>query len=161
MKLNKKALIFSLAAIAVLGVGALGAKAFWGDPENRGELAKKIAEKFNLNQGEVEGVMNQFREEKQAQMQERQTERLSELVSEGKLTEEQKKAIIAKREEMRSNRPENIQNLSEEERKALMEKHREEMDKWMEDNGIDHETFMLGMGPGGKGGFGKGMRGNN
>jgi len=180
MEVNKKILASLLAVFSILSLGVLGAKAFQNGSFDRSELAQKIAERFNLNKDEVQGVMDQLREEKRMQREEeqktRQNEKLDKLVSEGKITEDQKSALIAKWEEMKNNQLKrmNMQSLSDEEREEAMgkqreerEEHRQEMEQWMENNGIDIEILgsEVGMGlnkglgspSGGRGEFRKGM----
>ena len=69
-------------------------------------IVEVISQKFNLDKGKVETVVNEYqtqhRQQIQAAMQKEQSERLTQLVNDGKITEEQKQAIIKKREELRS-----------------------------------------------------------
>ncbi len=139
-------------------------------------IVQRIAEKFSLNQDDVEQVFEDGREEHRAEMKKNREERLSELVSEGKLTEDQKNALIAKQEENRvksEERRNEFQNLSREERQAKMKESREtnkaEMEKFAEEQGIDLKELHSEMGEGfgerkgrgnGSGGHGQG-RGNN
>lgn len=100
---------------------------------NYPSLIQKIAETFNLNQGEVENVVNQNREEVQQERQQLRTHNLDQAVENGVLTNEQKEALENKWQE----------------RKSEMEQHREEMNKWMEEQNIDHEALRQYMGYGG------------
>ena len=86
-------------------------------------------------------------EERQAERQARQEERLNQAVEDGKITEDQKNALLAKKEEWRAER-EGWGDLSHEEQHEKMQEHREEMRQWMEDNGFERGDF------GGRG-FGK------
>ncbi len=112
-------------------------------------LAKQIAETFNLNQAEVETVFTEHRNQRRAQMENGFTERLTQAVSEGKITEAQKQLILEKRQEFMTQR-EVGQPLTEAERTA----HHEEMEAWAQQNGIDMDYVMMG----GRGN-GRGMRG--
>lgn len=110
-----------------------------GGPRNGfSALVEKLAERFNLNQGEVEAVFEEHGQERKQNMAAHFEERLAQLVSEGKLTEEQKAAIEAKKQEFQSEREE-MRSLSLEERKERMEAHHQEMKTWMEEQGIDIE----------------------
>lgn len=105
---------------------------------NYPSLIQKIAETFNLNQGDVENVLNQNREEVQQERQQQRTQNLDQAVENGVLTSEQKETLENKWQE----------------RKSEMEQHREEMNKWMEEQNIDHDALRQYMGfGGGKGGF--------
>ncbi len=138
----------ALGLVSFVGIRSIDAKGYGYSP-----MAEKIAEKFNLNSGEVEAVFEANRAERREQMGERQEERLVQAVLDGKITEEQKQAILAKKAEMQVDR-EQMLNLPDQEREANREKHQEEMKIWAEENGIDMAQFM-GMG----GGFGnKGSR---
>jgi hypothetical protein len=138
-------------------------KAYADDPQGRhATIIGKLVERFGLNQEEVEQVFDEVEEEHHAEMQAQHEERLNTLVEEGKITEEQKAAIIAKQEEMRQEREANMgsrKDLTPEERKAEMEEHRNEMQAWADENGIDLSLIGgLGgrKGMGGKGGVGPG-----
>ena len=160
MKLSKKVIVPTLVLGIMMGAGTLGVKsasAHWfgfKGGENKDSLIQRLAERFNLNQGEVEETFEQHRDQMQEKRKVQQEERLSKLVSEGKLTEAQKNALIAKREEWKNEKEQNreeVQNMTREERREEMQGHSEEMQQWMEENGIDHdvlEGFGEGMGRG-------------
>jgi len=156
-KLNIKNKLFILTlALVLLGVVGYGtAKAYAGEPGGYPPIVQKLVERFGLNEDEVKAVFDEERTEHQAQMQARFEERLSQFVSDGKITEEQKQAILAKKEEMQGNREE-FKDLSAEERKQKMEERRQEMQSWAEQNGIDVDLLpmVMGGGPGHRGGFG-------
>jgi len=167
MKKSTKILIPTLVLGVLAGAGALGVKsasANWfgfGGGENKDSLIQRLVDRFNLNQGEVEEALEEHRDQMQEERKNRQEEYLSELVSEGKLTDDQKNALIAKREEERTEREQNreeFKNMTREERQAEREAHREEMDQWFEDQGIDKTVLGgQGKGMGGRhGGFGRG-----
>ncbi|MCK4635770.1 MAG: hypothetical protein KAT32_02810 [Candidatus Moranbacteria bacterium] len=108
-------------------------------------IMQKVAEKFNLNQDEVKQVFDENREERRAENKAKADERLSKLVNEGKLTEDQKNVLIAKREEIRQERENSfgeMKDLSPEERKEKRQEHQEEMKKFFEEQGIDHDALM-------------------
>ena len=133
-------------------------------------IIEKIAEKFNLNQDEVKQVFDEERESHQEEMKAKREERLNQLVSDGKLTEDQKNALTAKEEEMQKEREtqmEAVKDLSPEERREKMEEYREahkdEMKDFFEEQRIDASLFapLGGQGEGMKrgGGFGPGKMG--
>ena len=167
MKKSTKILVPTLVLGVLAGAGALGVKSananwfgFRGG-ENKDSLIQRLVEKFNLNQGEVEGAFEEHREEMQEERKEHQEEHLNELVSEGKLTEDQKNALIEKREQWKEEREqdrEELKDMTREQRREQAQEHREEMQQWMEDSGIDHDA-LGGQGNGmgrGHGGFGRG-----
>lgn len=158
----KKQLILTATFIALVGASAFGAQtAFAQGVDSQSELVARIAEKFGLNQSEVQTVVDQYRTEerteRQAEMKTKMEERLSQLVTDGKITNAQKQLILNKQAEMQTNRQQeftNFKDLSQSERKAAMEKHKAELDAWAKENGIDLQYVM----PFGKGGQGM-MRG--
>jgi hypothetical protein len=162
--MNKKVTMSLIAVAATAGLATMTATKVlaFGRGEGNMQMHESIAERFNLNQDEV----NQFFEEQhQAHQEERQSQMealLNNAVSEGKITQAQKEAIQAKREENRANK-ENGQDLTREERQAQIQTHREEMHAWAEEQGIDMETLNLGRGGTGEGrrhgGFGGGRMG--
>lgn len=156
----------------VLGVATIvGVSSFSSVSANEGEqyppIVQKIAEKFNLNQDEVNQVFEENRKEKREEMRSKKEEHLNKLVNEGKLTEDQKNALITKMDEMhekKESRREELKNLSQEERKEKMKEYhkadREEMKQFFEEQGIDPKEIFPkrgnGMKQGGKPGFGQG-----
>lgn len=163
MKKSTKILVPTLVLGVLAGAGALGVKSananwfgFRGG-ENKDSLIQRLVEKFNLNQGEVETTFEEHRDQMQEERKAQQEERLSDLVSEGKLTEDQKNALIAKMEENQAEREQNreeFQNMTREERQAERQEHRDEMDQWFEEQGIDKNVL------GGRGEMGGGHRGH-
>lgn len=159
--------MLTAAAVTVLGAGILTASTAFAqstttaqDPMNT--LVQKIADKFNLNESEVQAVFDEAHEEQHAKMQAGFEEKLSQYVESGELTEEQKKLILEKRLEMNADREANkeaFKNLSDEERKAQKDAKRAELEAWAEENNIDLQYLMLkgGKGPGfgGRGDFGQ------
>jgi len=145
MKTGAKILIPILGLTALLvfaGIGIGNSKAF--GPADHDSLIQKLAERFNLNREEVEEFFEQQKQQHQEEMKAREEERLNQLVGDGKLTQAQKNALIAKREEWRrenADMGEKFRNMSWEERQQVMKEHREEMDKWLEENGIDWEVL--------------------
>lgn len=172
MKKNSKKIIpvVALSAVAIAGlVGVNGVLA--DDNDDPRPLSEKIAEYFNLNVDDVDNFFETERSERQAEMRARHEERLSQLVEDGKITEEQKQLILDKqaemREEMEANRedrePGEMKEMTQEEREAdrearqaEAEERKAEMEQWLEDNGINSELMgVLGFGGpgGGRGGF--------
>jgi hypothetical protein len=157
--LNKK-LIFPVIALAVLGFTLLDVNLASADNSENYQktIVQKIAEKFNLNQDEVQKVFDEVRSERQAEMEAEQQEQLTQLISEGKITEEQKTLIENKQKELRENmesEKDNFKNLTHEERRAQMEEKRSELETWANENGIDVQYLMPF---GGKGHDGPGPR---
>jgi hypothetical protein len=107
-------------------------------------LVTKIAQKFGLKPEEVQSVFDEHHTEMKAQMKLKFEDRLTQMVSEGKLTEAQKSAIIAKLDELkteRENYKERFKAMSPEERKAELKNKRTELEAWAKEQGIDLSIF--------------------
>ncbi len=113
----------------------------------RGGMIEQLSERFNLNEDEVNQAVDEFRQERQNEMQARHEDRLNEAVQNGVITEEQRQELLNKHEEMRQEK----------------EKKWTEMRDWMEESGIDFEALreygvgQVGLGCGALRGMGGGM----
>ena len=154
-------LLAGLAAISAYAVSPASASVGMHD-----SLVKKLAEKFNVSETDVETIFEEHRTEQQAERKQEIEANLNKALSDGVITEDQKNLLIAKQEErraeMEANREER-QNSQErpsaedrEARREKMETEREEFEKWAEEQGIDldklKEYGVMGMG--GSGGHG-------
>jgi Spy/CpxP family protein refolding chaperone len=118
-----------------------------------GGLAEAIAKKFNLDQTQVEAVFTEYHDQHRQEMMEKmkvaEDERLSRLVTDGKITEAQKQAIVDKLTELKAERQnfdkEQFENMTPEQRKAEMLKKKEELDAWAKEQGIDPSVLMPTM----------------
>src|SRR5690349_12080215 len=114
----KKSLL-TVAAVTVLGAGIFGSGSVFAqtttDTQNpMNSLVQKIASKFNLNQSDVQAVFDQAHQERESEMKANFASQLSQLVTDGKITEAQKQLISNKRAELDSQREanrESMQNL--------------------------------------------------
>lgn len=165
--MNKK-LLLVLGAITIIGVVVLGSsQAFAQESTTQNpvsSLVQKIADKFGLNKDDVQAVFSEHKNGVNANHSVRQEDRLSKLVSEGKITEAQKTLIINKQKELTEKRAANkdsLKDLSKEEIRSKMEAERAELEKWATDNGIDIKYLMMGPGRGFHMGFKPGMKPGN
>lgn len=123
----------------------------------RGPMAEPvsaIAQKFNLNQADVQQVFDQQHQQMEAQHQQemiqRLTERLAQAVKDGKLTQEQSDKILAKHQELKALH-ESLKGKTPEEMKTAMKAQMESLQQWATDNNIPKEFMFFGkmkMGPG-------------
>jgi hypothetical protein len=104
-------------------------------------LIQTIAQKFGLSQDDVQKTVDDYRSSNRADRQANQDAKLDQAVTDGVITDNQKNLIISKRSEIR----------------ATEQKNRDEMQKWMSDNGIDHSKLQTYMGNGAGGHSGRGM----
>lgn len=115
-----------------------------GEASQPTSVLDRVVERFDLNQDEVDAVIDEVREERQAQMLTFYEERLDEAVAKGELTAEQKQLILDKHAELQAER----------------EQKRAKLQAWAEENGIDLRYLMGG---GHRSGFhkmhGMGLRG--
>jgi hypothetical protein len=150
----KKALLIPALALTMAGSVLFATQTFaqgtsGTDPHMT--IIQKLAEKFNLNQSDVQAVFDEARDEHHAEMEKNFEEKLSQLVTHGKITEDQKTKIIAKKAEMEANRERNHESftsMTPEERRAVMEKQRDALKQWADDNGIAVQ-YLFGFGRGG------------
>lgn len=150
--MNKRVMMI-IGTITILGAGTVFtsiASAQTTDTQTpMTTLVQKIADKFNLNKEEVQKVFDEHRDEMQQKRQTKMDERLSELVKDGKLTNEQKTLILNKIKELQDKREsekDSLRNLTPEERKSKMEAARTDLQNWAKDNGIDLKYLWGGFG---------------
>lgn len=150
---NKKLILPAVTAI-VIGSGILlstkPAKAEGSFAPMSG-FVEALVSKFGLNQTEVQTFVDNYRQQRQTEMQtlarDRENTYLSGLVSEGKITEDQKQAILQKHEELRSQfSRDGISGLTPVERRQKMDEKRSELTSWAQSQGIDTSYLMLGFG---------------
>src|SRR5581483_6658362 len=97
--LSKKIIIpVAVAAIGTAGLVGVGAVYAQSNPNTPlSGLVQAIAQHFNLDPNQVQSVVNQYRSTQQAnrqqKLQQNEDQRLSNLVSQGKITNDQKTAI--------------------------------------------------------------------
>lgn len=154
----KKKVFFPILALAIIGM-AVASSSFVSAQDSSGpnSLITAIAQKFNLNQADVQAVFDEQRTKHHEQMKASLEQKLTQAVTDGKITEAQKQAILTKLSELHENKPnfEEFKNLTSEQRKAKMEEKKTEMETWATQNGLTldklHEII------GGPFGFGKRM----
>jgi len=115
----------------------------------RERMIEQLSERFNLNEDEVNQAVDEFRQERQNEMQARHEDHLNQAVQDGVITNDQKQALLNKHEEIRQER----------------EKKWTKMQAWMEESGIDFQALKeygvgqvglgCGGGRGGRMGFGR------
>lgn len=161
---TKKIIIPVLAIVLLVGTLAGTGKIYSQTPGNPfNGLAQMIAQKFNLNQSEVQTVLDQYKgqkqEERKQQIQTKLEDRLTQLVKNGKLTEAQKQAVISKQNELRNlYNTDSFRNLTPDQKRAEMQRKHDEFITWVTSQGIDQNVLPFGFGKEGRGmGWGKGF----
>jgi len=160
--MNKK-IIIPIMTLALFAAATYGSKAFAYEGGYHSDLIAEIAQRFNLNQAEVQSVFDEQRGEIRARHQEMFEQRLANAVESGQITEDQKQLIIERHEQMQEERAsslENWQNLTPEERRQANQERKDQMEAWAEENGLDANFFsLMNGGHGNSRGMGKGMVG--
>lgn len=142
----KKLVIITALVFAVTGIvtSISSVSAQTPTPTTGKTIVQRIAERFGLNQSDVEAVFDQQRQEHQAEHRVRMEERLNQLVAEGTLNETQKQAILTKLQEMASQKQsmkDSLQTMTPEQRQAEMQKKQQEMKAWADSLGIDQSLL--------------------
>ena len=138
MIIKKRRILPALALAGLLAVSVPAVTtAYAAAEEERGlPLVQKIAERFGLNEQEVEEVFTQYRAERGMVATARMEDKLEALVAEGTITQEQATLLLEKHAELRADR-EALLLASPEEHRAYREAHRRELQEWAEAEGID------------------------
>lgn len=146
---------------SLLGVSLVHAQDAAGSSQS---IVQKIASKFGLNVADVQSVFDEEHAAREATRKAEQETKLTQAVTDGKITEDQKAAILTKHAEMQANRPTDpkaFKDMTDEQRKAEMETKKSEMEAWASENGISTETLREIMdhdGPGFGDGHGPRMK---
>ncbi len=142
-------MLVTVAAVSILSGGLVMASNASAESssnqDHMASLVQKIADKFNLNKSDVQAVFDQERQEMQAEVQAKYEEKLTQLVKDGKITEQQKQLLLAKHKELESEMASNkdkFKDLTPAEIKSQMEAKRTELEAWAKANGIDLKYLM-------------------
>lgn len=158
MKQSIQATVLAIALALPLVMPMSSASAF--DLGNMHEtLIQRLAQRFGLQQSQVQSVFNEIRAEKQTEMQKALETRLTQAVSEGKLTEAQKQLLLAKHKEIHAQREQNRetwQSMTPQQRRDAMQKAQTELQAWAKANNIDLD-WLMGYGMGKMGTMGRMM----
>lgn len=146
--MSKRVKIMIPTALIVIAIFALfnSSQALADNDVQNLPIVKKLAERFNLEEDEVEAVFDDVRHEHHMVMHETLSERLSQAVSDGSLTEDQKNAILAKHDEMQADREAirwEFADMTADQRREQMQERHEEMLSWADENGIDPKYMHL------------------
>ena len=151
-----KKIILPVVVLAIVGTAAFGVAQVNAQTSNQpfANMVEAISQKFGLDktkvQSVVEEVHKQNQEKRQAMMQQRLEEKLTQDVKDGKITEAQKNAIINKMKQLRSNMtPGAMKDKTPEERKTEMDTKKTEITNWAKSQGIDPNYLMELFGRGG------------
>lgn len=155
----KKLLVGGLAA-TTLGLTTLGAgAAFAHGGVITGDFASSFAERFGLNQNEVQDFMDEQHQQHMTERTQESEAYLQSKVDDGAITAEQKDALLAKQQEMHTFREElRNQNLSRDEMRNQIQANRDEFEQWATEQGINMSILRPQMEGGMHGRHGGGPR---
>lgn len=114
-------------------------------------LVQFIAQKFHLDQGQVQSAVNDYhaqrKQQLQQKLQEKENTHLDTLISQGKITALEKQQILDEQHKLQSEyNPANFKNLTPDQRKQQFEKEQAEIQSWSKDTGIAIKYLKLGVG---------------
>lgn len=137
-------LITSLTLISILGIGCVGEINAQAKEDTESEylpIVERFAERFDLDPDEIVEFLDELKEEKIAEKEEKFEERLDELVEEEKITDEQKQAILDKKEELKTFK-EGIEDMTIAEAREAIKAMHGELKDWAEENDLELKDFF-------------------
>jgi len=148
-ELRNKMLIVGVSLSILTGVYGTSLASIKTNGDSRIEMMDMLAQKFNLDESEIEDFMEKYREDsredKQTKMKIKLKKKLQNQVKKGNLSYNQKNLILEKREEMEKKINQDLKNWSKDrkKRREQIEEYREEMRKWAEENNIEFDLLGL------------------
>jgi len=154
MQARRKVLILGVTSVAAMSMLVVSQHAFAaGTGTPMSGLVSAIATKFNLKPADVQAVVDQYQQDEQATRAQKETDRLNQAVTDGKLTAAQRDLIVAKQKEMQASMDQ-IRGLSNDaDRKAAMDKLQTDLKTWSQQNNIDMNWLRPHRGGGGRPGW--------
>ena len=156
--MRKKVILPAALGISLIGGILFSAMSVGAQTPSEGTqtIIQRIAQRFNLNETDVQKVFEEQRDEHHAQMKKNLEEKLTQAVKDGKITEVQKTAILNKFSEIKTNKPD-FKNMTPDQRKQAMDQKKTELENWAKENGLSLETLQEVLGHDGIGFLHKGM----
>ena len=117
------------------------------------ELVQFIAQKFGLDQNQVQTAINQFHtqqvQQRQQKMEANEKSQLDRLVSQGKITASQEQQILAEQTKLRTEyNHANFKSLTPAQRKQQFQNEKAEIKTWSQSTGINAQYLHEGFGSG-------------
>lgn len=145
--ISRKTVALGAVALTIVGTTAfVSTSAFAQSTDGQTTMIQKLAQKLGVPEDKVKVAFDELHSERHTEMKKNMETRLSELVSQGKLTEAQKQAILAKMEELKTehqNLKTEMQNMTPEQRMQRMEQERTELENWAKSQGIDPSLLPM------------------
>jgi hypothetical protein len=144
--IKKSILIASaLATVGVAGLTGVGVVAAQGQTtDQHSNLVSKLAQQFNLKEGDVQKVFDDNRATHQARHEQRFKTRLDQAVKDGKITQDQANKLLAKLKELADFKASLQGKTPQQHRDAMKAKHAEQQ-QWLADNNIPKELWHFGQ----------------
>lgn len=144
-------LVMVLTPVAVMP--AYAASSTSSSPNFFQGLVQFIAQKFGLDQTQVQSAVNTYHSQqaqnRQQKMADNEKTHLDTLVSQGKITSSQEQQILDEQAKLKSEyNPANFKNETPAQRKADFQKEQAEIQAWSQSTGIDGKYLMPGFGMG-------------
>lgn len=153
--ISKKIIFPAVAVLIIGGATAFGITQVHAQTTNNpfSDLVQKIAQKFGLDQTQVQSVFDDYRNQRKQtmmqNMQKKQEDRLNQLVQNGKITDAQKTAILNEMSVLKSKyNPDNFRNMTPDERKKQFQAEQDEIKTWSQSQSIDPMYLRPGFGIG-------------
>jgi len=146
-------------AVATVGLSSLagvGIASAYSGMHEQSDIAAKIAQKFNLNQDDVQKVLDEDRAAHEAEFEQKRQEQLNQAVKDGTLTQDLANQLTAKEKEMKD-LASSLKDKTPQERHSAMKAKMDEFKKWSEDNKIPESVMKMKMVDGAPG-SGHGMK---
>lgn len=143
-KMLTKKIMIPLFAVAISGATLFGVSQFaMAQGQTTPSLVTMIAQKFSLEQSQVQSVFDQYKSQHQADMQTREKTRLGTLVQQGKITQAQEQSIIDEMVKLKSEyNPSSFKGMTSAQRKDAFTKEQEEITAWAKNTGISTSYLM-------------------
>lgn len=146
----KKPLVIAGAVVAAGLSGLVGAHVVSAasDPTARQTLADQIASTFHLNKADVQKVIDQNREQREAERQQKFKDNVAQAVKDGKMTQSLADQLLAKVADLESYR-DSLKDKTPTERRDAMKTKVQEFRTWAKDNKVPQQFWhvMREMGP--------------
>lgn len=163
MKMPSKKIMLPMCALALVAAGGFGvAQVSAASDATSGQtsIVQKLAETFHLDKSKVQAVFDEQHKANAAKREAKYEDRLTQAVTDGKLTADQKSKILDEHAKLQTEMETalKVDTATKADRKAAMDKVRTEAEDWAKANNIDAKWLMPGgrgmggHGPGGMGG---------
>jgi nucleoid DNA-binding protein len=137
MRFNRTVLL-SAATITMIGIGAAGATTIFAQSNTKTSFVAELAQKLGIDQSKVQTAVDQIKTEHTAQVEANFESKLSDLVTQGKLTVVQKQAVLDKMTELKSYiSSDAFKNLTPQQKKQALQTKRTDLENWAKQEGID------------------------